>query len=695
MRTINSAAFGGNVLDVYGGGASAGVYREVSLGGATAATLYFDDRRRALDLATDYVTVSASADGGGTWTELLPRALAGPTNDILVQSTSYDLTPYISDRTRIRFQAAATLGPADHVEIDNVRVEFSGAGACFVTTNYRSIGAGKATPDSTGTVTATRGSTAVTGSGGQQWLGGTVRRGRGDVISIAGVPYTVAAVTSNTALTLTTPYLGTSGPKAYVLDRQFATLGTWENCVDRSANGGSCAPFALGTPSLVADNRAEVGIAYHDAVFFLGPSGENAPLTFQDSATDAGHTITLTADGSSRHRGVPGAGVRIDGERTVNGIRIYDTNVTVEWVEVTRVSGAGPAAGIAIGNDGSERNILVQNVLVHDFFDASNPTAGIRLRGAAGKVVTLRNAMVWNGDDYVGIEGDEATDTLTIEDCSVDGIPAPGEPIDAMETPNVVVRNTIAISAGGQAAFAATAGGSDAAASASNTSSDTTAPGTSPHTNVTAASVVVAPNSDLHLKRGANTEVDSGQPLAVGPAIDVDGEPRPFGAAWDRGADESLALVEVGGGCTGGTEPVGPNKVLNGDFGTGAGDCATWRVPGPECAVPAQVQFTSDLVTVRDGYVSPGVWVAANDLMPEDGSFGLQQPGSAIRRPSRPEGPRRRSPCRSGTPPRPSTSWATSSASPRWASRSAPCRRRCAFCRSRRDPTRPAWRSSG
>ena len=30
-----------------------------------------------------------------------------------------------SDRTRIRFQAAATLGAADHVEIDNVRVEFS------------------------------------------------------------------------------------------------------------------------------------------------------------------------------------------------------------------------------------------------------------------------------------------------------------------------------------------------------------------------------------------------------------------------------------------------------------------------------------------------------------------------------------------------------------------------------------------
>lgn len=62
-------------------------------------------------------------------------------------------------------------------------------------------------PESTGTITVTNGSTAVTGSG---TLFADNFVGANDVLIVDGLMYIVDSVTSNTALTLTRPYTGTT-----------------------------------------------------------------------------------------------------------------------------------------------------------------------------------------------------------------------------------------------------------------------------------------------------------------------------------------------------------------------------------------------------------------------------------------------------------------------------------------------------
>ena len=62
-------------------------------------------------------------------------------------------------------------------------------------------------PESTGTITLTNGSTAVTGSG---TLFADNFVGANDVLIVDGLMYVIASVTSNTSLTLTRPYTGTT-----------------------------------------------------------------------------------------------------------------------------------------------------------------------------------------------------------------------------------------------------------------------------------------------------------------------------------------------------------------------------------------------------------------------------------------------------------------------------------------------------
>lgn len=70
-------------------------------------------------------------------------------------------------------------------------------------------------PETTGTITVTNGSTAVTGSG---TLFADKFVGTNDALVVDGEIYIVKSVSSNTALTLLTPYTGTSGSgKSYVI----------------------------------------------------------------------------------------------------------------------------------------------------------------------------------------------------------------------------------------------------------------------------------------------------------------------------------------------------------------------------------------------------------------------------------------------------------------------------------------------
>lgn len=123
---------GGEVRIVSDGGsnrlrvenASMTVEREANLNGITSATLSFSYRRSGLDNANDYVAIEASANGGGSWTEL--ARFAGTTNDAGYTAVSYSLTPYIATNTRIRFRSPATMANNDIVYFDNVQIAFSG-----------------------------------------------------------------------------------------------------------------------------------------------------------------------------------------------------------------------------------------------------------------------------------------------------------------------------------------------------------------------------------------------------------------------------------------------------------------------------------------------------------------------------------------------------------------------------------------
>ena len=73
----------------------------------------------------------------------------------------------------------------------------------------------------TGTATVTNGSATVTGSG-TLWLANVSAN---DLFVVGGVSYFVSGVSTNTSLTLTAPYAGTTGGgKSYVIHRDFATI---------------------------------------------------------------------------------------------------------------------------------------------------------------------------------------------------------------------------------------------------------------------------------------------------------------------------------------------------------------------------------------------------------------------------------------------------------------------------------------
>ncbi len=411
-----------------------------------------------------------------------------------------------------------------------------------VTTHYRSIGT-NATPYTAGTVTATNGSVVVTGSG-TGWQ--TANRGRGDRIRIDGIDFTVFFVNSQTQITLTTPFTGATGSgKAYVIARQFNALGTWEDCID-GPPGTACAFFPVASADLVADNRREVGIAYDDGTPSFVLSGN---VRIQGSTTDASHTIRLTADPPNRHNGVAGAGVVVDANNGPNEFSVRDSNVTVEWLEFVRCRGdvnLSPVEVWAAGGD-IATNVVLQNLLIHDFGNGNVDNSGIDLAGdnlsGSVKAVTIRNTMIWDGDSR-GIEGDESLDTALIENVSIDGMLDFGiwAGDSAFTVRNTIV--TVTSSGGTTADFFKNGPGSFVGSH--NTSTDGTAAThfpASPLTGVTAVSIFVAPNANLHLLGGANSQVNSGTDLPTF-ASDIDGQIRPTGA-WDRGADERDGTTEV------------------------------------------------------------------------------------------------------------------------------------------------------
>jgi hypothetical protein len=237
------------------------------------------------------------------------------------------------------------------------------------TTHYRSIGSTSPYGAGASGATVTQGSTIVDAPDAT-WQ--TSKRGRGDVIIIpcpdfgtctGGVPYTVEAVLSQTRLQLTRPYAGSSGSSVPIqIQRQFSTLGAWENCIDGLANGGSCPFFAPASNSLVADDRAEVGVLYNDGATHAGG------FLIDGSVTDSTRTITLTVDPGHRHSGVPHLSTPYTHAFIQNevvgspAIDVRDDHVTIEWLDVYNRRGTD---GISISNltAGSNEVVVRQNLI--------------------------------------------------------------------------------------------------------------------------------------------------------------------------------------------------------------------------------------------------------------------------------------------------------------------------------------------
>ncbi len=442
--------------------------------------------------------------------------------------------------------------------------------ACTAPTVYvRSIGT--AADTSTGQVNVTNNSKTVDGVG-TTWL--TANRGMGDVIVIpcpdpptctGGTPYMIASIQSETRVTLTAPFAGgTASGLTYVIRRQFQSaagnaapaLTAWEDCIDGGT--ATCPYFQVASNSLVADNRVEVGVLYKDSVVAPANSS-NGGISIRGSRTSGTHRIVLTVAPRNRHNGTPaaagcttncasavyqGSGVVETVNPYSSGLWISDNNVTVEWLEFRGIPGGTPGNGwasvtfITRSLTESPQNEVLDHLLVHGFADADSTTQweGVRGQNECCKSASIRNSIIWDGD-CMGITGDEFGDTYRVENSTIDWVHGAGCSTYGLFTEDSVVSVRNTISTTNTRDFRAGAG-AFSADSSNNTSSDATAPGANPQTSKTAASLYVAAGSDLHLRAGA-AAIDTGLNLASSvPAIDIDGQVRPSGASWDRGADE-------------------------------------------------------------------------------------------------------------------------------------------------------------
>jgi hypothetical protein len=435
--------------------------------------------------------------------------------------------------------------------------------------NYRSIG--PAANESTGTLTATNGSPDLSGAG---TLWQTRNRGRGDVITICDNPpacstnvdYVVLSVASDTTLTLTTPYTGTSGGgKTFTLKRQFTIPRDWVDCVNGPPNTYTgCPYFPVVSASLPADDRSEVGILYNDD----GPDGDALPDPFVPPgagqeiawitgfASDATHTVKLTVDPGNRHSGVGWTGalgtphvVLDNAGNTATAVVVWADFVTVEWLDVKGEPGrigiqAGGSGSVTPSNGSVSSTIVVRNNVLHDV------TMGVDI-GDTSVIVDVYNNFMYSCDRATRIEAAQNTDPALIRvfnnsawGCNDGFHVGPGA------NGRVLFRNNIAAGMTGNDFWLLGALG---ALSSDNLSEDATATGASPggggepNRPLNGAGGInfvdfTLPTIDLHVL-GTSWALDRAVDLSSAFNFDIDGGSRVL--PWDIGADDRMATTAV------------------------------------------------------------------------------------------------------------------------------------------------------
>ncbi len=119
LNSSGCASGAGNCLSVSNYNADDKVYRSANLSGASSAklTLFRNNLLAGLN-SNDSIVLEASADGTA-WTTL--RTWQDINQDIGVANESFDLTPYISSATRIRFRVASRADNG-YILFDNIQI---------------------------------------------------------------------------------------------------------------------------------------------------------------------------------------------------------------------------------------------------------------------------------------------------------------------------------------------------------------------------------------------------------------------------------------------------------------------------------------------------------------------------------------------------------------------------------------------
>ena len=353
----------------------------------------------------------------------------------------------------------------------------------------------------------------------------------------------MAAVTSDTQLSITTPFQGQTGSgKAHTLARQFTSLQTWENCV--SGNAAQCPAFPVTSGNLVTDNRIEVGLAYQDA------GGGLAGLTIDGSTTDIAHTITLTAASGHRHLGNGSQGAYLQ-PIVAPTVVIKDLNVRVEWL-VMRGGNGGTTEGavrVDVTDSGYNGPIEIANNMLLNL-----GTSGIVVGATESQNVVLdvtNNVSAPNNTPYQGIRlapfgntFNPGSDVYVANNTAFGAAASNGIVSLAADNTAVTLLNNVAWGFGTCFSVA-----SPAAESNYNLSSDGSAPGPSSLLNVPASGAgginftdTAARNYHLLANSAA---IETGISLSTLFERDIDNQKRPGGAQWDIGADEFGAPTAV------------------------------------------------------------------------------------------------------------------------------------------------------
>lgn len=133
--TAGSMRINGGFLELRNSaGTEAGdtIWRGKNLSGNIFARFSFQIQGTTIDAGEDRIAVEVSPDGGSTW--YLLETFDGPISTL--QTMVYNISPYISASTRIRFHFMDNLEAGDLWQIDNVNIEYSTSGDFDMTGAY-------------------------------------------------------------------------------------------------------------------------------------------------------------------------------------------------------------------------------------------------------------------------------------------------------------------------------------------------------------------------------------------------------------------------------------------------------------------------------------------------------------------------------------------------------------------------------